>query len=193
MYFTIQALLTLALLIFSLFNPVFSSPTHQIGSQASISSKDVISYEAPSMRDSAQQLTDYMKKMSIENDPNFSKNFAAVGLTMARGLQSDSSQVFARLKPPSHVAADANGNAQKLTLVTDALGAVVANPTDVALARKNAKLVLCLLNKTIYPALKVLIIEAQKAAGLGLDAGTFPEGNSLQIGLCAFGGLGAIV
>jgi hypothetical protein len=42
-------------------------------------------------------------------------------------------------------------------------------------------------NLKIYPALKVLIVEAQKAAGLGLDAGTFPESNLIQNSHCAFG------
>jgi hypothetical protein len=144
MHLTIQNLLTFALLIFSCINPALSTPPRQIRSQASIFSRAII-YDAPDIRDSAKQLTDYMKKMAIERDPNFFKNYAAVGLNVARGLHTDSQQVLASLTPPSQLAADANGNVQKLTLVTDALGAVVASPTDGALARKNAKMILCLL------------------------------------------------
>jgi hypothetical protein len=132
--------------ILSLSSVTFAFPTSspRFGKSTFLHSRDVSS-DATSLVSNAGQLTDYIGRLLHEENADNIQSLAHVSLTTSLTMQVASQRIFEGLKVPSQLAASAMNEVQKMTQVTDALGAVVANAGDVEKVGEEAKTALCLL------------------------------------------------
>ena len=144
MRFTLSTPGSFALIILSSAMAVQSSISQESEQRTSISSRDITT-DAKTITLNARQLTDHMTQAILEKDKNIIDILAHVGLTISNTLQRGIEGVFGTLSPPAQAAGTALGNVQKLTLVSDALGSMIADPGNGQLVAEKAKFVLCLL------------------------------------------------